>query len=363
MKKTFETLYKKASTGAIVEWNISVDGNKITTSWGQRGGKMQTETETISEGKNKGRANATTPEQQAMLEAEAHWVKKQKKDYNKDLKSVGKASNLIDGGLLPMLCHKFSEQGDKIKYPCFVQPKLDGHRCIAMPDGSLWSRTRKRIFGVPHIEAAVRELGLAYPLDGELYNHLYKDKFEKLTHFIRQTTPEPGHDIVQYHVYDYVVSGVDFETRSSSLKDMKLGQPLVTVKTVQASDEDGLMLAFEDFLAQGYEGAIARNANGLYVNKRSYDLQKIKQFDDAEFECIAVEEGRGRMAGHGIFVCETKDGTEFKAKMQGDLAELKKFVTNPKLVVGKLVTVKYQGLTNKNGVPRFPVALRIREDA
>ncbi len=137
---------------------------------------------------------------------------------------------------------------------------------------------------------------------------------------------------------------------------------VILAETREVVNEDELMLAFEDFLAQGYEGAIARNADGLYVNKRSYDLLKIKQFDDAELECIGVEDGKGKMAGHAIFVCKTKDGAEFRAKMKGEHATLAKFVSNPGLVVGKQVTVKYQGLTNKNGVPRFPVALRIREE-
>jgi hypothetical protein len=57
-----------------------------------------------------------------------------------------------------------------------------------------------------------------------------------------------------------------------------------------------------------------------------------------------------------------KTGVEFRAMMKGSHDELAKYVEHPELVVGKMVTVKYQGLTGKNGVPRFPVALRIRED-
>ncbi len=363
--KTFERLYKKTSTGAVQIWEVEVSGKTYRTRFGQKGGVIQVSEPTVCVGKQ-----GRTDEQQAEFEAEALWTKKLKKDYVKteaEAKSGG-SSELIEGGILPMLAHKFSEHGDKLVYPCFVQPKLDGHRCIAK-DG-LWSRTRKRITGVPHIyEAYCNVTDNGTPWDGELYNHAYRNKFEQLTHFIRQSKPEAGSEVVQYHVYDAPGPGT-FRQRLEYLRLVRKSSrafrdkdgPLVLVETREVANEDELMLAFEDFLAQGYEGAIARNAGGLYVSKRSCDLLKIKKFDDAEFKCISVEEGVGKMAGHGIFVCLTKDGTEFRAKMKGSHDELVQFVDNPKRVVGKMVTVKYQGLTNKNGVPRFPVALRIRED-
>jgi DNA ligase-1 len=368
--KKFPMLYKKASTGAIVEWQISVEGTTIITEWGQRGGKKQIGEDVIKEGKNIGRANATTPEEQALLEAEATWTKKLKKDYVKTLGSAeaGESSDLVEGGILPMLAKKYSEDGDKIKFPAFVQPKLDGHRCTAVVDKdgrcTLWSRTRKRINSMPHIIKDIESLRCRnITLDGELYNHAYHDKFEQLTHFIRQPDYEKGCEIVEYHIYDTATSG-GFRERAEHLAEC-LGPKgtgnLVLVETVEVDDEDALLVEFERFLDEGYEGAMVRNADGLYVNKRSSDLQKIKKFDDAEFECVGVEEGRGKLAGHGIFVCVTKTGTEFRAKMKGDSEELKKYYVNPGLVVGKQVTIKYQGMTSKSNVPRFPVALRLRK--
>lgn len=122
------------------------------------------------------------------------------------------------------------------------------------------------------------------------------------------------------------------------------------------------MLVFEHFLAQGYEGAMVRNAKGKYEFKRSQHLQKIKEFSDAEFRIIRIEEGRGKLAGHGIFVCLADDGvTEFAAKMKGETAKLKEFYEHPEKYIDQLLTVKFQGMT-KYGVPRFPVALRLKEN-
>jgi len=368
------TLYKRTSTGALQEWSIRTEGDRIITRFGQTGGAIQETAPTICKGKNIGRSNETTGEEQAKLEAQAQWEQKLRKDYVKTESEAvaGAKSELIEGGILPMLAHKFSEHGDKVVYPCFVQPKLDGHRCTSQtePDGTvtLWSRTRKRITGVPHIAKAIQRLKLPANtrFDGECYEHSYHDKFEELSHFIRQETPTDGHEVVEYHVYDIALAGVGFETRHRTLQNLMRSAGASTgclqaVETIEVKDEDELMLAFERFLAQGYEGAIIRNAAGLYVNKRSHDLLKLKTFDDAEFKIIGVKEGKGKLAGHGIFTCKTEGGAEFDAKMKGALADLAKYYRHPERYIGKQLTVQFQGFTKKNFVPRFPVALRIRE--
>ena len=106
---------------------------------------------------------------------------------------------------------------------------------------------------------------------------------------------------------------------------------------------------------------MVRNFQGAYVNKRSVDLLKVKEFDSSEFKVVGVEEGRGKLAGHAIFVCESGT-TQFRTKMKGETSRLKEYFENPTSVLGRMLEVKYQGLTNKAGVPRFPVALRFRDD-
>lgn len=375
----FTTLYKKTSTGAIQEWTVSVfqlsmnsTEATIETNYGQlNSDKIQTTQDTIYTGKNIGKKNETTPFEQAVAEAQAKWEKQKKKGYVESIKDAegGKLDALIEGGIVPMLAHKFSEQGHKIKYPAFVQPKFDGIRCIAiLKDGkcTLWSRTRKPITGVPHIAAAIEKaFNVDVVLDGELYNHEWKAQFEKIVSFVRQEKPQPGHEVVQYHVYD-LPSDEPFSKRAAKLRYIKgswfPNNELVKVDTVEVTNESEATDWFNEWRSQGYEGAMIRNAAGLYVNKRSYDLQKIKEFDDAEFEITGIDEGRGKLAGHvGAFVCRTKDGKEFLAKMSGDTENLKKYFDTHSLWKGKKLTVKYQGLTGANGVPRFPVGVCLRD--
>lgn len=371
--KEFPKLYKKTSTGAIQEWQVFVDTpNMIPTiinRFGQVDGKIQLSHEQVLEGKNTGKANATTALEQAEAQAKSRWKKQLKKGYVQNIEDAeaGKTDDIIEGGIFPILAHKFSEQGHKIKYPALAQPKLDGHRCTSqLVDGevTLWSRTRKPILSVPHINEVIRKYCIVQRLDGELYNHDYHNDFEELSSKIRQEKPVDGYEAVQYHVYDIPEPTVTNKVRNEMLQAMKLmfeGTPIHIVETIVVNDEDELMTAFEHFLAEGYEGAIVRNMDGLYVNKRSYNLQKIKEFDDSEFKIVGIKVGtKGSMAGKAVFTCENGD-TTFDCKLKGNMDELTKYANDPSLVIGKILTVKYQGMT-KYGQPRFPVGLRFRED-
>lgn len=372
-----KTLYKKTSTGAIQFWDINYGHMgtyaRIETSYGQVGTDNPQVTEDVIEsGKNIGKKNETTPFEQAQAEAWAKWEKQKKKGYVESVEAAQAEETdvLIEGGINPMLAHKFADHAAKIEYPAYLQPKLDGIRCIAiLKNGkcTLWTRTRKPITSMPHIIAAIEKgipEGNDLILDGELYNHDYKANFEHIVSLVRQEEPDPRHRDVQYHVYD-IVNDRPFDERANKLMYMKarwFDGELVKVETPMVKDETEAVLYFETWRKEGYEGAMIRNARSLYENKRSYGLQKIKEFDDAEFEIIGLEEGRGRLAGHvGAFVCRDAQGREFKAKMSGSTDKLAEYLRYPERSIGKLLTVKYQGLSGKNGVPRFPVGVTIRD--
>ncbi len=368
MTDTLPVLYKLTSTGAIQQWRIWTEGPDIVTEHGQRDGKKQVD-RVRAEPKNVGRSNATTAESQAVADAKAKWEHKAKSGYvlTAEAARAGDTHELIEGGVLPMLAHTYAKQKDKLRYPAAVQAKLDGHRCLAIVGETgvtLWSRTRKPIVSMPHIARAVAglELPVGTVLDGELYRHDYRDRFEDLTSLIRPEYAKPGHEVVQYHVYDVAGPGT-FGERHSNLRGWLDGEgdPLILVDCRTVANEEELMEAFADYVADGYEGAIVRNLAGRYVNKRSTDLLKVKEMEDGEFKITGVEEGVGRMAGRAIFVCQSTGG-EFRVKMAGSLDSLNQYFADPSLAIGRLLTVKYQSLTAA-GLPRFPVGLRLREDA
>ena len=372
--KIFPILFKKTSTGAIQEWQVGVydvDGiATIINDYGQVGGKIQQSKEQVLEGKNIGKANETSSFEQAFAQAKSRWETQLKKGYVESIEDAqaGKTNSIIEGGVFPMLAHKFSEQGHKIKYPALCQPKLDGQRSVYQAInhvGSLWSRTRKPINSVPHIIKAIEDANCDVDfLDGELYSHVHHDNFEELSHFIRQEKYVQGSEVIEYHVYDIPNTKMTNKERNEKLQSLKSlfeGTPIHIVETHIINSEIELMEAFEHFLALGYEGCIVRNMDGLYVNKRSYDLLKVKIMMDDEFEIIGVEEGKGILSGHaGSFVCKTKEGNVFNVKMEGSFDNLKEYLNNFEKYKGKMVTVRFQDYTGKNNVPRFPIGVRIR---
>ena len=408
------TLYKRNSNGSLNQWTITVADATITTTYGQVGGVMQTTSDTITEGKNLGRSNATTPQQQAQLEAAAQHEKKRKSGYVADLATAqqGGTDDIIEGGVPPMLAKVWEDRADKITFPVAVQPKLDGHRCIAVVDvtswtveegrvfavnAQLWSRTRKCILSMPHVIDELitscmfwsRKLGVTglavfsqstprpmlgsgkdattyrIVLDGELYQHSYRDRFEQLTSLIRPDEPRPGHEVVEYHVYD-IVSQQPFLDRFRALEHtFDAAKHIRLVETHIAGNVDQLMSHYDYFRKAGYEGAMARQLHLPYEHKRSDQLLKLKDFVDSEFKIVGVEEGRGKLRGHvGAFVCEVPVGdamTTCAVKLAGDTSVLAQAWQQPDKWIGKMLTVKYQGRT-ATGSLRFPVGLRLRDE-
>ena len=395
---TLPTLYKKSASGALQSWTIEVhqittcdnpgvDLGEICTEYGQVGGAMQRSSEVIREGKNIGKKNATTALEQAVAEAKSKWeLQKKKKGYVETIEAAeaGEVDALVQGGIFPMLAQKFEKQADKVKYPAYVQPKFDGHRCIAiMKDGvcTLWSRTRKPITSMPHICRAVERLtgGADAVFDGELYNHEYHDRFEQITKLIRPIEPVEGHEKVQYYIYDMPSAPFKYVDRMRTINrvfDIANGVgttaalsstfgPLVNVETHCVDSEVEVPLAFDRFFSQGYEGAMLRTADNIYdghPTRRSPGLLKLKKFDDAEFEIVDVVQGNGKMEGKAIFVCRAGNGETFDAVMNCSLEQLHEYWENRQNLIGMLVTVQFQGFTSKNKVPRFPRALRLRDD-
>lgn len=362
--KAFPKLFKKSSKG-LQEWEISVDGTVITTRFGQVGCKIQEISEEIFAGKNIGKANETSAAEQAELEAQAKWTKqKERKGYTEN---VAGTEEMDDGWKPPMLAHKYEEHGHKLGEYISIQPKLNGLRCLAvMKDGKvrLWSRQHKEFTGVPHIAGEISKLKHNIILDGELYSHSIP--FEKIVSFVKNEEPQLGFEDIEYHVYDIASHNGKFSERSDYLYDLvdKLDPKIVhwvsTDNIKHSKEQIGIELS--TFESLGYEGLIIRDPNGKYENKRSYGLLKLKSFQDAEYDIIGVESGRGKMEGKAIFICATPEGKEFRVKMKGELEELEKYLKDESTWSGKKLTVRYQNLSYEDKIPIFPVGIGIRID-
>lgn len=378
-------LYRITDDGTTLFWKISVEGTPmatlarhapatIHTEHGQLHTSFPQHGETnIYEGKNIGRSNETTPLEQALFEAHAKYLLKLAKGYHvsQNTQRHVLSQTHYHFPLGPMLAHKFNEQGHKIQWPAYCQPKLDGIRCIAIiQDGKaqLFSRTGKQFFALPHIVKALEELFAQQTiiLDGELYNHIYHDGFSQIVSSVKRDEPGEHSHLVQYHIYDIAsTNGKPFSHRTTLLYQyLSTGATTILqyVPTTLIESEDEIVQKFHLAREHGYEGIMIRNVNSPYEQKRSYHLQKVKEFTDAEFRIIDALEGQGKLEGHvGAFVCALDNkGTTFKVKMSGSHEWLRQCWHDESLWRDKWLTVQFQGYGSQ-GRPRAPIGLRIRD--
>ena len=387
------TLYKKTNTGAIQQWQVSCLEGTIKTVYGQVGGKLQVTTDTLKAGKNEGKANETTLNGQTEKEAIARWTKQKKKGYVEDYKDACNDKvdkEMVQGGIPPMLSINKSHPKDPIlsqylKFPCVVQPKLDGACCIAMVTkgkATLWSRTQKPIKCVPHI---IKELEFLFPtgeviLHGELYSHTYHDSFEDLMSIIRKNDPdeEGEYKKIKLFVYDCPLFNDIISYESPYLERNHMYQKLlktnhslgsltdvvsvVPLQSCYCSSMKEVLDNYESFLEAGYEGAMAKNLQAPYESgKRSRNILKMKEFVDGEFEIVGVEDGRGKDKDVASrFICKLEGVMTFAARMKCTHEQKRKYWLQRDDLIGKLITVTYKRLTNK-GYPYLPVAKAIRD--
>ena len=365
-----DTIFKKTKTGATQEWTIEVSDNKYRTHSGQCGGQITTNAWTVVYGKNIGKSNETTDNEQAMLEAVAKRTKKLESGYFENIKHINKKQYFE-----PMLASKWEDSKDKISYPIFSQPKLDGIRCIVTKDG-MFSRNGKPIISAPHILRSLKHVFSAYPnliLDGELYADKFANDFNKIVSLVKKTKPTED-DLfesqrnIQYWIYDIPSENTNFGERCSTLDELfdaeleSFEKHCVLVDTHTCNTESAVMELYEEYVEQGYEGQMLR-LDREYENKRSKSLMKHKSFIDEEYTILDIVEGEGNRTGTaGYMVFETENGDRFKSNVKGSWEETAEMLKNKKKLIGKSATIKYFNLTPA-GIPRFPFVVKIDRES
>ena len=219
----------------------------------------------------------------------------------------------------PMLAHKVGKKDIDWSAKNFIQPKLDGVRCIFTKVGA-YSRTGKEFKNVAHIEEDLKDFFWNNPhaiLDGELYNHDLKHDFEKIISLVRKQKPteddrSEAANLVQYHVYDTIWQDVTYEDRYNWLRtNLPIAKTMTLIANTTVDSMAEAKMLHDVHLAQGYEGSMLRT-NGLYERKRSYNLQKFKDFHDTEATITGYEEGKGKRQGTlGKFLMTDDEGIQF----------------------------------------------------
>lgn len=369
-------LNKKSNTGKPLIWEGSVKGNVITVIHGQVGGKLQTKSTMIMDGKNIGKSNETTPAQQALIELESTARSKMEKDYvvvngyvftTLNQKQIKVQNKEIPA---PMLAFPIDKQLKKVegRYVQY-QAKLDGFRAVySVDEEKFYSRSRKELIGCPEIITQLIKLkksliGIDF-LDGELYSPTLT--FESIASVVspkKTLAPIEERSKVQYHIFDYVNEEETFKERNERLlklkiaiTDLKLDKlKLVSTASITVETLDKTLKPIvEQYINNGFEGIMIRIPESKYECKRSYGIFKYKLFEDCEAICITIKPETNRPDILGSISFRLPNGKEFDARPAMTEEERDLIFKNQKKYIGKTGVIKYQNLS-EYGIPRFPV--------
>ena len=289
---------------------------------------------------NVGRANERNSEAQAYFEFDAIIKKQLDAGFYRE-------GEKVDSWPMPMLAHKFKDHMNKVEWPSYIQPKLNGMRM-------LFNGTDARSRGNKEIIPG------GFILDGELMlpnNVLLQESMAAIKKYRPELSP-----LLMYHVYDIVDNELPYAMRQQIIVDLMHDAPpnVVMVKTVACTDETAVYKQHTQFVSEGYEGTMIRNPSMVYeIGKRSYSLLKLKDFVDAEYRIVDVIDGAGSDTGLAIFELETDSGARFNCRPEGTQSNRAELYINRKELVGKFLTVRYQELS-RDGIPIFPVGVSIR---
>lgn len=362
MKKT---LYKKDSSGRIRILNFWCEKGKFKQESGLIDGKL-VEASKICKGKNIGRSNETSSEEQAILEMNSKIKEKLQEGYF-ETEAEAKSSTTI----LPMLAKKYIDCKSKIDWnsSVLIQPKLDGMRCLAKctKEGNVTLISRDGIDiqqkhgSMQHIIDELSHIKEDIILDGELYNMdlgSFQDQMKAIKKYRAGVS-----ELINYNIYDCININPVF-TRINQSKSYIKGLNLlscVIVPTYLIQNEQELPIFHDKFLEKGYEGSIIRHGDdGYKLDSRSSNLLKYKDFMDNEYQIIDILPAENRPEW-GRVLCHSDSGNFIATpKMsQEDKADL---LVNKKDYIGKMATVTHFGFTDK-GLPRFPIYKGLRLDS
>jgi DNA ligase 1 len=382
-----QTLYHKGKSGAIYQKIHSTEGADVISVHGQVGGQMQTARRTV-EGKNIGRANETTPEQQAELEALSAWQHDVNIKYRLSIEEVHNV--ILDVMKAPT--DGWAKTKKYATWPADTQIKYDGVRCLAYwKDGRVVLQTRgRKEWNVEHIQAQLEKcLPDDAMFDGEIYFHGVKR--QRIQKWVSKNYPESKK--LLFVVYDIpMADGIDGKVWDERRKDLERLVPggmhkpdaatpnIMKAVTMEVLNEEQLLAFQVTAIEQGYEGCMYRNRQGVYQGGvRSKYLLKVKTFDDKEFKCIGFTDGDGKNVGAVTWICSLHEDAaiigyvpnfksntdlgQFKADPVGDYDLRYEMFKEGDKYMGLELTVKFQGTTEK-GIPCFAkaVAFRLPED-
>lgn len=271
----------------------------------------------------------------------------------------------------PMGAHLLDKYSDKLNYPVFCQPKLDGFRALSYISNNniiITSRNHNVFQNLNHIINDLDKLRNKFfnnniYLDGELYIH--NSEFSKISSLLRKKTLSNINkkDIINikfyiFDMFDLNNLNMTFEERYNLLKKyIKNFNNIKLVKIDKANNLNEVYKLNDKYIQNNYEGIIVRNKNGLYeFGKKSYDVLRTKEFKKNKFKIINYKIAKNNKTPIWELKC-LKSNKTFFAKQSGNITKISKLYKNKNELIGKNIDVKFLDINNNGCITRNPVAL------
>lgn len=353
-------IFKIDSKGKLRTIQYTTEGDKLIQRSGIVGGNLKEDVRVCTP-KNVGKANETTGAEQAVSEMHSKIAEKVKKEYFYSEAEARDNANAI----YPMLAKEFHKEERKIDWssPVYIQPKLDGTRCLAFVTGNevkLMSRTNTPITTVKHIQEALTGMPDGV-YDGELYVHGLS--FQENRKLVTKYRPGQTED-VKFHMYDMAIDERFTDRYLTLIRNYAFAEQAGTSPlTVVTTDEIGpgmgaIKNIHKQNLHEGYEGSIIRWGDEPYKSKgRSSHLLKYKDFQDTNAVIRDVIAGPNA-PDQGILVLG-QNGQSYKSSIKGTHEYRRSVLANKENYIGKTANIRFFELTD-DGIPRFPVCVEIK---
>lgn len=405
-----KTLYQISKKGKIKEWKLWIEEQGVSgfpelwCEWGFSDGKKQTTRMVVSEGVNTGKANATTPLEQAKLLYERSLLSKMEDGYTEE---VGKIeSKDIDWNKpLPQELVFFKPQNSiedskisklESQNRAVYTVKRDGmcHIVRKTDKVEIYSR-RMDLFTnkFPHLEKVLSSIPSGTILLGEIVKIKTdgSDDFRTVSSVcrslpeeaVRKQDEETGP--LSYYIFDIAFYGYQdllstktFSQRRDILKKLveqiNSGHVLLSeiinkthseakkevisrqMEGLVIYDRDGIMDPEDAFTFTGK----ANRPNVLWKSKPKYEDDFIVRYNPAEG---IGDYGKGKLNGKlgKVFIYQLQDGKEvFLGRCGGGLSEKQRDFYNDPTLFPRVWAIEYDSIQPKTGSPRFPVFNRDR---
>ena len=382
----------------------------ITQVWvetGVIGGKNTRHAPSYPSMKNKGRSNERNSLEQGLVDARSVYLKKIESGFQikSDFKNV-KLKKLSKKNIkyFPMLVRNYDDEKKHLKYPLYVQPKLDGTRCVTYLDLSpnknptyknviMYSRQKKEYIGFDDIKKQLLNILIdmwdfnkneSIYIDGEFYKHGLS--LQTISGAVRNPNRAniKKYQGIQYWIFDIFYPGnpnIPFKARLEILGeifDLLDCNLLVKVPTHTAKSELEQDKIYKKYLKKKYEGVIIRNFDSLYLtdaNKNSMKLRskyvlKRKMTYSDEFEVVGFEQGKkGKDKGAIIWILKAHDSDKtFNSIPKNTTYEeryrsYKEVLTNDifkNKYKGRMMTIEFEDLS-KDNIPLRSKSIGFRE--